>query len=62
MLTKILISLFILLLVCFLSIENYDDYQNSCYSQYLRDTKYPDTNPFYCKGRQWRYQGFPMNL
>ena len=66
---KSLICFFILLFICLLSVkfiknEKYYDYQNSCcYSQYLHDIiKYPYTNPFYFKERQWKYQGFPMNL
>ena len=44
------------------SAKSKEDYQDSCcYYEYLQDTiNYPDINPFYCKGRRWRYHGFPM--
>ena len=61
-----IVLFFLLLVVCFLSttnIRNKEEYQDSCcYYEYLHDTiKYPNINPFYCKGRRWRYHGFPMN-
>ena len=32
---------------------------SSCYYDYLcHILKFPDNNPFYSKGRQWRYYGF----
>ncbi len=57
---------FLLLFICFLStkmIRNNETYENSCcYYKYLHNIiKYPDINPFYCKGRRWRYNGFRMN-
>lgn len=35
----------------------------SCYHEYLQQVlRFPDINPFYCKGRRWRYYGFNPTL
>jgi hypothetical protein len=57
---------FLLIFICFLStkiIKNNEYYEDSCcYYEYLNNIiKYSDINPFYCKGRRWRYHRFNLN-
>ena len=36
---------------------------SSCYYDYLKTVlRFPDINPFYYKGRKWRYYGFETKL
>ena len=59
----ILLLLTILFLGLLYPTEYYSNSIVSCYSsflQYILHSK--ESNPFYCRGRRWKYKSYPKNI